>query len=69
VSSIMGGRYEEQRQRLKRSGVTRVVYVVEGEHSAYNKQALPASTIESAMSSLQVCNFTFAAHNHSNVCR
>lgn len=60
-ASIKDGRYYEQKFRLARSGVERVVYIVEGAlqaggnpHKTWNQ--LPVDTLESALVSTQVGN-------------
>eukprot|EP00743_Colponemidia_sp_Colp-15_P007532 GILK01008143.1.p1 GENE.GILK01008143.1~~GILK01008143.1.p1 ORF type:complete len:485 (+),score=71.81 GILK01008143.1:44-1498(+) len=54
ASSIVDGRYEEQKYRLQRCGVQNVIYMIEGE---LNKQSrIAPATLEAAILSTQVAS-------------
>ncbi|CAM9328386.1 unnamed protein product, partial [Laminaria digitata] len=53
ASSIVDGRYDEQKRRLKLSGLRRRIYLVEGNLSHQNQ--LPPATLRTALASSQAC--------------
>ena len=52
VSSIRDGRYHEQRARLKKTGLARVLYVIEGRVAEDTVIGLPLATVESVLTSM-----------------
>ena len=61
VASVKDGRMREQRWRMKRSGMTRKLYIIEGDLPAAGQSAehtarysIPPSTLESILSALSV---------------
>jgi ERCC4-type nuclease len=55
ATSIVDGRYEEQKMRLLDCGLSRPIYLVEG--SLSNQDTLPVSSLKTALVSTQVAGF------------
>lgn len=54
VSSIRDGRYHEQRSRLKKTRLQRVMYIIEGPVTQDSVHGLPLATVESVLTSMNV---------------
>lgn len=54
VSSIRDGRYHEQRARLKKTRLQRVMYIIEGPVTRDTVHGLPLTTVESVLTSMNV---------------
>jgi ERCC4-type nuclease len=52
LSNACPGRYEEQRRRLKKTGFSRVVYLIEGD--LQRQQQLPELTVYACIAALTV---------------
>jgi hypothetical protein len=54
VSSIRDGRYHEQRARLKKTQLRRILYLIEGPVTQEAVHGLPLATVESVLTSMNV---------------
>jgi crossover junction endonuclease MUS81 len=54
VSSIRDGRYHEQRSRLRKTNLQRIIYVIEGRIADDSVHGLPLKTVESVLASMNV---------------
>jgi crossover junction endonuclease MUS81 len=58
IDSVMDGRYKDQKYRLERCGLERIVYVVEG-YNATDAESFNHDTIRTTLSSIQVVHGFF----------
>lgn len=65
VSSIRDGRYHEQRSRLKKSGLGRISYLIEGRVAEESCVGLPLSTVESVLLSMAGVHGIMVQHTPS----
>lgn len=64
IASLTEGRYQEQRQRLRKSGIARVVFLIEGQKPKHC--AMPDSTIATTLATLNAV-FGFSVHYTLNL--
>jgi hypothetical protein len=69
VSSIRDGRYHEQRARLKKTQLKRILYIIEGPVTQEAVHGLPLATVESVLTSMNVSPTLFAVLHVRGVIR